>query len=182
MPGPDGSHPGRRWVGAHARTQLPLLLPPLAGWPPAHKAPAPRTPHTPHYNHAPTTPALPAPASSGPAPHPLALALCLAPADPAKRIGIKEIQDHPWYMKDLPPGVKEMNDNMRMPPAGSQVRACVRACVQQGWGGLGVWCGVWVQVWCGVARAPGRVCGGAQVGCAASPAGGCPAWPHPTAP
>lgn len=24
-------------------------------------------------------------------------------------------------MKDLPPGVKEMNDNMRMPPAGSQV-------------------------------------------------------------
>lgn len=42
-------------------------------------------------------------------------------ADPAKRITIHEIQDHPWYMKDLPPGVKEMNDNMRMPPAGSQV-------------------------------------------------------------
>ena len=43
-------------------------------------------------------------------------------ADPAKRITIHEIQDHPWYMKDLPPGVKEMNDNMRMPPGGSQVR------------------------------------------------------------
>jgi hypothetical protein len=45
-------------------------------------------------------------------------------------------------MKDLPPGVKEMNDNMRMPPAGSQVRACVRACEQQGWGGVGWGCGV----------------------------------------
>jgi serine/threonine-protein kinase SRK2 len=43
-------------------------------------------------------------------------------ADPARRITINEIQDHPWYMKDLPPGVKEMNDNMRMPPAGSQAR------------------------------------------------------------
>ncbi|EFN57456.1 hypothetical protein CHLNCDRAFT_34706 [Chlorella variabilis] len=43
-------------------------------------------------------------------------------ADPSKRITIHEIQDHPWYMKDLPPGVKEMNDNMRMPPAGSQAR------------------------------------------------------------
>lgn len=41
-------------------------------------------------------------------------------ADPAKRITIHEIQDHPWYMKDLPPGVKEMNDNMRIPPQGSQ--------------------------------------------------------------
>jgi hypothetical protein len=47
-----------------------------------------------------------------------------AAADPAKRINIKDLQDHPWYMKDLPPGVKEMNDNMRMPPAGSQVPRC----------------------------------------------------------
>ena len=47
-------------------------------------------------------------------------------ADPAKRIGVKELQDHPWYMKDLPPGVKEMNDNMRMPPSGSQVRTALR--------------------------------------------------------
>jgi serine/threonine-protein kinase SRK2 len=52
-------------------------------------------------------------------------------ADPAKRITIHEIQDHPWYMKDLPPGVKEMNDNMRMPPTGSQSEADIRAVVQE---------------------------------------------------
>ncbi|KAI3438615.1 hypothetical protein D9Q98_001038 [Chlorella vulgaris] len=51
--------------------------------------------------------------------------------DPTKRISIHEIQDHPWYMKDLPPGVKEMNDNMRMPPAGSQTEAEIRAVVQE---------------------------------------------------
>ena len=53
-----------------------------------------------------------------------------SPADPAKRITIQEIQDHPWYNKDLPPGVKEMNDNIRMPPTGAQVSVCV--CL---WGG-----------------------------------------------
>ena len=56
----------------------------------------------------------------------LARPLRCARADPAKRITIHEIQDHPWYMKDLPPGVKEMNDNMRMPPAGSQARGAAR--------------------------------------------------------
>lgn len=35
--------------------------------------------------------------------------------DPSKRITIAEIQQHPWYLKDLPPGVAEMNDNL---PAG----------------------------------------------------------------
>jgi hypothetical protein len=34
-------------------------------------------------------------------------------------------------MKDLPPGVKEMNDNMRMPPAGSQTEEEIRAVVAE---------------------------------------------------
>jgi hypothetical protein len=111
----------------------PLLLPALAGWPAGLLLPTPKHPHLAHPTLQPrtntTTPALP----YLPLPYlPLRLRLttcpCPAPpADPAKRIGIKEIQDHPWYMKDLPPGVKEMNDNMRMPPAGSQVRACMSA-------------------------------------------------------
>lgn len=41
-------------------------------------------------------------------------------------------------MKDLPPGVKEMNDNMRMPPAGSQVRL--------GWAGRLRGRGAWGRV------------------------------------
>jgi hypothetical protein len=52
-------------------------------------------------------------------------------SDPSQRISIHEIQDHPWYMKDLPPGVKEMNDNMRMPPAGSQTETEIRGVVQE---------------------------------------------------
>jgi len=52
-------------------------------------------------------------------------------ADPAKRITIPGILDHPWYNKDLPPGVKQMNDNLRMPPAGSQTDDEIRAVVQE---------------------------------------------------
>jgi len=33
-------------------------------------------------------------------------------AQPTKRITIPEIQRHPWYLKDLPPGVVDMNDNL----------------------------------------------------------------------
>ncbi|KAK9816390.1 hypothetical protein WJX74_003249 [Apatococcus lobatus] len=40
--------------------------------------------------------------------------------DPNKRVGIKEIQRHPWYQKDLPPGVAEMNDNLPQPGPGMQ--------------------------------------------------------------
>ena len=39
-----------------------------------------------------------------------------------------DIQRHPWYLKDLPPGVKEMNDNLPPPAPGLQVQppaACI---------------------------------------------------------
>ena len=52
-------------------------------------------------------------------------------SDPAKRITIAGILDHPWFNKDLPHGVKQMNDNMRMPPAGSQTEAQVRGVVTE---------------------------------------------------
>lgn len=41
-------------------------------------------------------------------------------SDPNKRLTIPQIQDHPWYLKDLPPGVKEMNNDLRTPTAGLQ--------------------------------------------------------------
>jgi serine/threonine-protein kinase SRK2 len=41
--------------------------------------------------------------------------------DPSKRITIQGIQRHPWYCKDLPPGVAEMNDNLPSPGPGVQV-------------------------------------------------------------
>ena len=43
-------------------------------------------------------------------------------ADPKKRITIPEIQRHPWYRKDLPPGVVDMNDHLPPPSPGAQVR------------------------------------------------------------
>ena len=40
---------------------------------------------------------------------------------PEKRITIPEIQKHPWYVEDLPPGVAEMNDNLPSPGPEVQV-------------------------------------------------------------
>jgi len=37
-------------------------------------------------------------------------------ADPAKRLHLAQIYDHPWFAKDLPPGVKGMNDSIPPPP------------------------------------------------------------------
>ena len=42
-------------------------------------------------------------------------------SDPKKRITIPEIQRHSWYLKDLPPGVVDMNDNLPPPSANAQV-------------------------------------------------------------
>ena len=40
--------------------------------------------------------------------------------DPADRITIAEIYEHPWFCSDLPPGVREMNSNMSIPTSGYQ--------------------------------------------------------------
>ena len=42
-------------------------------------------------------------------------------AQPGKRITIPEIQRHPWYLKDLPPGVVDMNDHLPPVSANAQV-------------------------------------------------------------
>jgi len=47
---------------------------------------------------------------------------CILVPDPASRYTVEDIQRHPWYLKDLPPGVKEMNDNLPPPAPGLQVR------------------------------------------------------------
>lgn len=44
--------------------------------------------------------------------------------EPHKRITVEGIQSHPWYMKNLPPGVKEMNNNLVIPHEGLQVCWC----------------------------------------------------------
>lgn len=41
--------------------------------------------------------------------------------DPQKRISMKEIQRHPWYLEDLPEGVADMNDELPLP--GDDVQA-----------------------------------------------------------
>lgn len=48
-------------------------------------------------------------------------------AQPGKRITIPEIQRHPWYLKDLPPGVVDMNDHLPPVSANAQVREPIAA-------------------------------------------------------
>ena len=38
-------------------------------------------------------------------------------ADPAQRISLSEVQKHPWFTKELPPGVAEMNDCLLSDPS-----------------------------------------------------------------
>jgi serine/threonine-protein kinase SRK2 len=52
-------------------------------------------------------------------------------ADPAKRITVEGIYNHPWYCKNLPPGVKEMNDRPQPLPDGLQTVEQVTAIVQE---------------------------------------------------
>lgn len=51
-------------------------------------------------------------------------------SEPKKRITIPEIQRHPWYVKDLPPGVVDMNDNLPPPSPNAQVTTCHMTCVR----------------------------------------------------
>lgn len=52
--------------------------------------------------------------------------------DPSKRITVAGIQSHPWYLKDLPPGVAEMNDNLpTVPGPGVQSAEEIAAVVRE---------------------------------------------------
>ena len=61
------------------------------------------------------------------------LARILVP-DPAKRARIADIQAHPWYQKDLPPGVTSMNEQclaLRGQSAGLQSESDIQRVVMQ---------------------------------------------------
>lgn len=51
--------------------------------------------------------------------------------DPSKRISITGIYDHPWYNKDLPPGVKQMNQHLRAPIGGTQSEEEIQKVVEE---------------------------------------------------
>jgi len=50
-------------------------------------------------------------------------------AEPAKRMTVEDIYNHPWYLKHLPPGVREMNDRLGQPPEAMQRREDIAAIV-----------------------------------------------------
>ncbi len=53
-------------------------------------------------------------------------------ADPAKRISLADVQRHPWFTRDLPPGVAGMNDRLLADPSAyrsSATQACSPACM-----------------------------------------------------
>lgn len=52
-------------------------------------------------------------------------------ADPAKRITIEQIYHHPWYCKNLPPGVREMNDRPQPPVEGLQTLEEIKRTVEE---------------------------------------------------
>ena len=41
--------------------------------------------------------------------------------DPQERISMREIQQHPWYLQDLPDGVSDMNNELPLPGDDVQV-------------------------------------------------------------
>lgn len=51
--------------------------------------------------------------------------------DPERRITIGEIQNHRWYCKNLPPGVREMNANLVVPHEGLQSLNEIEKIVQE---------------------------------------------------
>lgn len=52
-------------------------------------------------------------------------------ADPAERITIDGILNHPWYNTHLPPGVKEMNDKMMAPISGYQTEEEIKEIIRR---------------------------------------------------
>lgn len=51
--------------------------------------------------------------------------------EPHRRITIEGLQSHPWYLKNLPPGVKEMNNNLIVPHDGLQSVTEIKRIVQE---------------------------------------------------
>jgi len=51
--------------------------------------------------------------------------------EPTRRITIEDIQNHRWYRKNLPPGVKEMNSNLVIPHEGLQTLNEIERIVQE---------------------------------------------------
>eukprot|EP00210_Caulerpa_lentillifera_P008396 g8008.t1 len=51
--------------------------------------------------------------------------------EPLDRISIAEIQNHRWYCKNLPPGVREMNANLVVPHEGLQTLKAIEKIVQE---------------------------------------------------
>jgi hypothetical protein len=66
-------------------------------------------------------------------------------ADPAKRLTIDGIYNHPWYTKNLPPGVREMNERPQPPPEGLQTKEEIARIVTVG--GVCVWGGGLPEGW-----------------------------------
>lgn len=52
-------------------------------------------------------------------------------ADPTKRITIDQIYHHPWYTKNLPPGVIEMNNKPQQAPEGIQTVEEIKAIIEE---------------------------------------------------
>lgn len=65
-------------------------------------------------------------------------------ADPAQRINVQQIYNHPWYCKNLPPGVKEMNDRPQPLPEGLQSVEEISRIVQV----RGLWLNQCGTAWC----------------------------------
>lgn len=50
--------------------------------------------------------------------------------DPLKRITLDGIYNHPWFLKNLPPGVREMNERPENDAAGLQVSVHATVCLR----------------------------------------------------
>jgi len=63
-------------------------------------------------------------------------------AEPEKRITVDGIKRHPWFLKDLPPGVAEMNNHLPNVDADLQpvedIERIVRECQQSGYSGQAI--------------------------------------------
>eukprot|EP00201_Polytomella_parva_P023945 CAMPEP_0175046964 /NCGR_PEP_ID=MMETSP0052_2-20121109/5328_1 /TAXON_ID=51329 ORGANISM="Polytomella parva, Strain SAG 63-3" /NCGR_SAMPLE_ID=MMETSP0052_2 /ASSEMBLY_ACC=CAM_ASM_000194 /LENGTH=141 /DNA_ID=CAMNT_0016310779 /DNA_START=1343 /DNA_END=1768 /DNA_ORIENTATION=- len=52
-------------------------------------------------------------------------------ADPHRRITVDDIYSHRWFMRGLPPGVREMNDRPQPPPDGLQTVEEIKRLIEE---------------------------------------------------